>query len=551
MKAITYKITLLEPTLVTELEGDPNSAVAFDHLPGGVLRGAIIKNYLQQRGAIDLAANAEARRFFFNDMTCYLNGYILDDHNIRTLPVPRSWQYEKGKEEDAPRYDFALGDPDENTAPEDEKKQWKGEKKPFCSIILDEDGPKVRFFQPSRWVALHTARTRRFGRAMRKNPNFRPDDTPGAVFRYDALAEGQSFAAAILCNDGDAQALKDLIEGEATLGKSRSGGYGRVRFHDPQIDNNWSEFNVGQLQSSDDGEIFAGQLIITLLSDALLRDSESGQFVVDAETVTAALNDTLQSSLGAPLAFMSQRVVGGFNRKWGLPLPQVFATSMGSVFAYESASVKLSKLRELIEKGIGERRAEGFGRVAVNWQNQAELNVDESRQRISTSSIPLTAGSKGEALARRMAEQLLRQRLDEKLVTQAKNKILSNAPNPSQLSRLRNIIHDELMSATPNPNRVRTFLSNQRSTARKQYERARISGERLFDWLNTQSQATSEQQFFSLLGMATTGRQRAKDLRSVGGIDPVLTSAIRNEYVLRFIDTVLARAIKNRRREGE
>ena len=39
MNVINYQITLLEPTLVTALQGDPNSSVAFDYLPGSVLRG--------------------------------------------------------------------------------------------------------------------------------------------------------------------------------------------------------------------------------------------------------------------------------------------------------------------------------------------------------------------------------------------------------------------------------------------------------------------------------------------------------------------------------
>ena len=46
MKVINYRIDLLEPTLVTSLQGDPNSAVAFDYLPGSVLRGILIGKYL-------------------------------------------------------------------------------------------------------------------------------------------------------------------------------------------------------------------------------------------------------------------------------------------------------------------------------------------------------------------------------------------------------------------------------------------------------------------------------------------------------------------------
>ena len=37
MTTITYRVTLLEPLLVTAVEGDPNSGVAYDHLPGSAL----------------------------------------------------------------------------------------------------------------------------------------------------------------------------------------------------------------------------------------------------------------------------------------------------------------------------------------------------------------------------------------------------------------------------------------------------------------------------------------------------------------------------------
>jgi len=38
MKVINYRIELLEPALVTSVQGDPNSAVAFDYLPGSESR---------------------------------------------------------------------------------------------------------------------------------------------------------------------------------------------------------------------------------------------------------------------------------------------------------------------------------------------------------------------------------------------------------------------------------------------------------------------------------------------------------------------------------
>src|SRR3989442_206739 len=106
MKVLTYRIVLQEPALVTGLVGDPNSAVAESHLPGSVLRGALIGRYLRASGRKELdAANGAERRLFLSGETRFLNGYPTEQER-RTLPVPLSWHREKGAER--PIYDFAF-----------------------------------------------------------------------------------------------------------------------------------------------------------------------------------------------------------------------------------------------------------------------------------------------------------------------------------------------------------------------------------------------------------------------------------------------------------
>jgi CRISPR-associated protein Csx10 len=547
MRVITYRITLLEPTLVTALEGDPNEAVAFNYLPGSVLRGAVIKRYLRAKNLTELdAADTDIRRLFFDGTTRYLNGYPLDRLGRRTLPTPQSWQREKGNKMDV--FDFAVEMRDEY------EKQWQGVDKPFCALG-NEEGQKVHLVRPDRHITVHTARTRRFGRAMPVNKiDPSKGDTQGAVYRYDALAPKQTFEAAILCNDSDVTPLKLWLTGDAILGGSRSGGYGLSRFEvlkDEPVDN-WREVN-GTLISDIDGK-----LIFTLLSDTLLRD-HNGQFVVDPEVVTRALSERLGVTL-APYkyageavpsrwAYLDGETIGGFNRKWGLPLPQVLAVKMGSVFVYEKPDMEDQELKERLQKleaeGIGERRAEGFGRVAVNWQTEAELRVDPTRPKPTIQTTPISSGSDGEVLLKRMAERMLRQRLDERLVTRANAICIDNAPHNSQLSRLRNILHDELMKEQPDSQRVRDFLDQirERNTARKQFERARIDSTPLLEWLEDTLQKTEENAWKTLLGF------QPGDACRVGGLTAALTDALRIEYVLRFIDAVLARAIKDRRKE--
>jgi CRISPR-associated protein Csx10 len=530
VKVITYRVTLLEPTLVTALEGDPNSAVAFDYLPGSVLRGVIIDKYCRQLHVADLAENADARRLFFDGTTRYLNGYPLDRLDERSLPTPLSWQRKKGEE--TRLYDFAAEVPDE-------KKQWQSVSVPFCALT-DED---VRLVQPDRHITVHTARNRRFGRPQ--DPRRVPDEDPGAIYRYDALAAEQTFEAAVVCdNDADAAILRPLLSSEATIGRSRSGGYGRVLFeHAEETPADWNETG----QASRPGA--AGKCVFTLLSDALLRDRH-GQYVVDARVVT----DAFSEKLGVPLrlyedqTFLRGREIGGFNRKWSLPLPQALAVHMGSVFVYDPPACAVDKLHELEVHGIGERRAEGFGRIAVNWHGtQEQLKVDPTLRSVTVSPVVIRTGMPIEKVARRMAERLLRQRLDEQLVARANSVIVTTPPSNAQLSRLRNIIHHELMQEAPNLQRIGDFLDDikQRATARKQFERARIGGTRLSDWLDQTRQRTSENDWQSLWGF-----DRQQDVRTIGGVGPSFTDTLHAEYVLRFIDAVLAHAAKAKRKEA-
>lgn len=532
MKAITYRLTLLEPILVTALDGDPNSAVAFNYLPGSALRGAVIGKYLRAKklttDQFD-AADPDARRLFFDGTTRYLNGYLVNNDK-RTLPTPQSWQREKGEE--TPLYDFAV----EPLAPGDTK-QWQPALKPFC--VLMDNG--ARLVQPDRHIMVHTARNRRFGRPQ--DPRLvRKDENPGAVYRYDALAAGQTFAAVILCEDADAKALKSLLTGEVTLGGSRSGGYGRVQFQSepPKEEATWRE--AGSVLVPD----VEGKLIVTLLSDALLRDG-NGQFIVDPEVVTAAL----AACLGAPLylkqSFLRGQVVGGFNRKWGLPLPQVLAAQMGSVFVYDAPTCGASKLHKLEAQGIGERRAEGFGRVAVNWHIEEKWEVEGPILPPPPPAIAIPVNTAAERIAKRMTERMLRQRLD-RILAQRANELGKHIKQPSnsQLSRLRAVVLDTLRQPPhEGRSRLHTYLGNieARQTTRKQFKGDHVAGKELLDWLRFR--VDDDSNIWRELQL------KATNLPRVGNVAAELTTDLAYEYNLRLVHEVLALAAKKRREEGK
>lgn len=562
MKALIYNITLNEPTLMTRLEGDPNSATSYDFLPGSVLRGLLIARYAK---GTTLTLDETTRRLFFDGTTRYLNGYPLDG-DTRSLPMPRAWHQPKTSTSKTTTWrDFSQVTPSD----EEQKDQWKRAGEVFW--VKDEVTGQVIRQESLHHISIHTQRDRAAGR---------PRQDGGAVFRYDALAASQTFQAVILCKAADASLLQQLIEQEglASAGGSRNAGYGLVTLQFVAAKDDWQETPARQ-------ETYAtGQLKITLLSDALIRDA-NGQFATDAGALAKAIKTRLgieEGTVDAKSSFTSIGLVGGFNRKWGLPLPQTPSFEAGSVLVLKDTTMSADldkKISALEEAGIGERRAEGFGRVAVNWLNAEEWieaisdreanspqdKQDKPQERVPVE--PLPKDSLDQRLAQVMVNRLHKKRMSEIIKARAAKISLVNPPNKSQVSQLRETLQKAVVHAettkipAQNAQQTKEPVSdlkehlehvNERSVTRRQFERARVVVEgsekrqKLDAWLLTDILGCDiDEKLIALLGM----KSDALPAVNVAGI-----TAKRNAdcqyYALQLALEVMRRTNKTRQ-DGE
>lgn len=553
MNGIRYRITLSEPALLTSLEGDPNESVSFDYIPGSVLRGIVIgkyiKNYQKSSGVNSLdAADEAARRLFFNGSTRYLNGYPVDRLDRRTLPVPLSWRQEKDavamqqERNPAPVYDFALIDEISKV------KQPQGIKLPFFSFM---DG-RACFISPAKQLSIHTARNRRFGRALAQRPGFEKKFA-GAVFRYEALAAGQTFEAVILCeNKTDVEKIRGILTGDIYLGGSRKAGYGRARILDDveNISNNWRE-TEGELSLKENG-----RLIVTLLSDTLLRDG-NGQSTSAPSSVASLLKNKLGiKQLQLIKAFTSNKIVGGFNRKWGLPLPQSRALGKGSILIFKTKDDDgrlLNRLKQIENEGIGERRAEGFGRLAFNWHHwgkEIQVSTADSEDHLGADKIEEKESKRIAAL---MATRLFEKRLENKMVKRVNElaKFLEgkSLPSNAQLSRLRGVIAEALTQEESGPDLglVKKHLDQikSRKAACAQFQRVKIERNNLLYWFENLLLKTDVKEWDQLFDL------KEEDYLRLGKVEPVVNESFRKTYLLRFIDSVLAYAVNMSRGGGD
>jgi CRISPR-associated protein Csx10 len=524
MKAIAFSLHTQQPILATSFQGDPNSDVSYSYIPGSMIRGALIGRYMKQHHLSELDLNSsEVRRLFFDpSSTRYLNAYLLSREGKRTLPVPLSWFKDKDKQlpepgvlKPMPIYDRAIADelPDEVTPKRVDQK--------FCTV----DGESVVLYSEKRRINIHNLRDRKKGKGTEEE---------GEIFRYEALDAGQTFQAVILYQEQDEAIIQQLLDKpDLWLGGSQSAGYGHLKITEKKFyaPHTWQEIGISP------EERLQENLTVTLLSDTLLRDDDSGQPTANAKLVRQAIQEILKKTLPSlSLVYANSTLIGGFNRKWGLPLPQVPALSAGSVFVFENTALTPQEIRQLEAHGIGERRFEGFGQITVNWIQEEELAAKKPDELID-SSQPSLKSEASRSLATQMAERLLEQKLEQEVQKKVGYLNLPDGISNSQLSRLWLVARQAL--PTGDCNLVLSLLNNLPSNASNQFEHTKLGNksfkQQLYEWLQTPSSWISNSQELEVK-IADVGRQCNDELAQ--------REKLLEKYTLRLIMAVAKKATK-------
>lgn len=529
MSAIIVTIETQQPLLVTSFQGDPNSDVSYPYIPGSSLRGALIGRYMKKNGLseLDLSDPATNRLFFNAAHTCYLNAYLCNRDNKRTLPLPYSWFRDK-QEELLPEqtigcFDFSL-----------EKTELVTTPKVLGQGFWSNQGGVVEVCQPQRRISVHHQRDRKTGR---------PNSANGQIFRYEAIAANQTFQAVILCELGDVETLESLLKDRRLwLGGSRSAGYGKTKIT-VTVSNTWQEVE----KPSD-----ASQAItLTFLSPALLRD-RWGQPAADTASVKLALEECFSDlsipDINAEKTFIKRELVGGFNRKWGLPLPQQIAISAGSVITFKNLALTQKQIEQLEAKGLGERRVDGFGRVAINCWNDKTFKArlaGPKRVDAPTDENRLSADSLSAALAKTIATNILRQRLEQVLIQETgRNKLSPNYLSNSQLSRLELAARSGLFQTSFQP--VQDFLKidNLTKIALKQFQRSRVKSNSFYDQLQEWSDSNPFQWLDSHNSLNQLTVKVSLNPEIQVAIDDDVGRQLATQYTLRLIMAVAKQAKK-------
>lgn len=512
MKALTFEMFLEQPVIVSQPSaGEENSTVSANYIPGSALRGAFIALFLNKHPGIDVSQSIEHRRWFFTGDNAFLNGYPIlwldKKNNQRALPTPLSWQVSKDdRSTDSARiYDFAI----ENEPDLDTPVLPAGD---FAIIDSATSSSDCMIFNSKQIVIPHNTSLKR---QIKK-----ADDS--MVFHHEALAPNQRFIAAIV--GPDALSIKeniDLVDGMIiTIGASKSATYGRVRIESIKCHDDWHEVQTPPANNGNN-------IVVTLTSDLIIRSSSGQPSVTPMDILSVK-----------PLySVYKTRIAGGFNRKWRLPLPQSVVLQAGSVFIYQSELKE--KLLQLEECGLGERRAEGFGRFVMNWNIFPTLRRVPLKNQITIASEPVQPLSiRSQELARTIQIRRLKSELDHQLINNISRFFITDPPKTSQLSQIVELSKNSVISTDLDPLRIR--LQDMKRTARDAFEKSQVEGDRgphnLLEWLDTgfsEDFSSNFWRFFLPLPTETEESFTAIEL-----------SQLKSEYIARFITGLLKLTIR-------
>jgi CRISPR-associated protein Csx10 len=420
MHRLTYRIKTLSPLVLSKTGSEGHLVTTRDFIPGTVIMGMCAARYIQEQEGITFRNAHEDKNFlnwFLQGSICFGNAYIAsieEEEKVKdNIPVPHSVQQMKDESGDV--YDLLFHEPEKRSS------ALGG----YGRIINLEDETSVIYIQP-----------------IKKSLNFhhQHDAAKGTVkqgifFNYESIDAGQTFTGEITGSENHLRAFKDEVEKDKIfyVGRSRNTQYGKIKFE-------WVSGPRPIEIDSDQLDIYE-DVSLTLLSDLILYN-ENGLSTTDPQVLENLLKRRIgNGGLNIKKAFIKNQEVENHVAVWKLRRPSENCFKAGSCFLVSGLTGDDGeKLAEMVKTGIGERRKEGFGKIAVNIQQDPELRLTKLEKDKKGPHIKAPKKIPGQAknILTTLVKNLLSQHVELNAIMESKD--FQKLPGKSLIGRLESIL---------------------------------------------------------------------------------------------------------------
>lgn len=387
MKYLKLKIKAIQPIKTSSGLNSTGTSRFLSYIPGSLIRGAFIKNYMILNKCSDILKNEESKSWFFENKLEFLNGYISNDESERSYPMPQGF----------------FAEATEILQYEEEESIYVKNK-----LLVDiEDTDKK--FPSNDYIFINDTEAETLSVKSKFNLHIKKGkEKEKKVFRYEAIKEEQEFISYIKCNleNKDIEKVKKIInDGEFYIGGSKGSGYGSVEI---SIEGEY-ERNPEIIYEDND---FENYLIIYTLSDGIFLDKNG---VLRGYIDEEYLKEKLKLSEVKLEDYVTDTViVGGYNNKCNCRLPQYEANKAGSLYKYSfSGEINEEDLINLMNEGAGIRTEEGFGRIMILPEMPIETIGKKSEENAYCENDNYTLNDKEKKQIQFIVNQICKNKIEE------------------------------------------------------------------------------------------------------------------------------------------
>ena len=467
MKKLKYQILTLDPVIISSESGNQFMVPSKDYIPGINILGALAGKYIQQNPKADLnkvRPDSEFRNWFVNGKVSYSNAYKTDKlsgNEYVTYPVPFSIQHLKNNEN-------VIFDLLYQTTPD--------QTKPFSGYGLIKENELIKT-AVKKSTAPHHERNYKTGAAE-----------PHIFFNYESIDANQSFEGTI---SGDDKCIEEFYEkfsdiGQLRIGRSKSTEYGRVQFN---------LFEVTDTPTSDPILNDDSTISLTFLSNVILYNA-NGFSTCSMKDLTEDLKSKIPGLIAIPKVFLKTEEVENYVSVWKLKKPSEVSFQAGSCLLLKVTNSDIDAMKKMQENGIGERKHEGFGRIAFGLQKKKSVNeflgLREFEKVVPTKPQPSQAPRLVKNTTLKIAEEYLFkttavQALDVVYKTDIEMKKMNKKINitSSQVNRLEGFVRISYKDGKFSDEKFKGYISSLRETSKKKLIGCDFDNSNLFVFLTT------------------------------------------------------------------
>ncbi len=406
-KYLQFDIRAVDNLKLGKFERDANNEYTHSYIPGSVIKGAIVWNLVHKNGNVPKAV--------LNGDTIFYNAYPLISE---TSTVPMMQGYVGNKQEIRSNRDEVQIKHSFNNKVEENVIPYSN----YEFITYDKNSCSVQGYNPKKIENLHINK--------KDAENL---DSDSKMFRYESIQKGECFRGYIRINEDYVKDISEVLKEVVYFGGSRGSGYGKCEISNLEA--------VSDVQLYDSDLEIKDNLYIYFLSDAILYYNGRVNTYIPQEVLKESLG--IEGECKYLKSYSNLTTAAAFNTMYNTNTVCYSAVSKGSVIKYSvEEKIEPIKIKELIEKGVGIRKEDGYGQIAILNKIQDNLVVSEYRREECIIEGNIELKNEEKVVLKNILKNIFKERAKlrvERLVIDMLSNVKSKSSLQAQIGKLLNI----------------------------------------------------------------------------------------------------------------